>query len=145
ECAITGQNCTKINHQWVGHLFGVTLNYSALAISKEVFISPPADARLEILGAEINLLYSFTSVFDFVFKAKHTLLSNGSYRYESPAEVVKLKAKGNRIVLGVKYLLVPISKLVSGVATSREVFSEEGAQDQTLSSRSFHVGFELLF
>ncbi|NRA46683.1 MAG: M20/M25/M40 family metallo-hydrolase, partial [Oligoflexales bacterium] len=25
ECAITGQNCTKINHQWVGHLFGVTL------------------------------------------------------------------------------------------------------------------------
>ena len=38
------------------------LNYSALNISKEVFITPPADARLEILGAEINFLYSVSSV-----------------------------------------------------------------------------------
>ncbi|NRA46848.1 MAG: hypothetical protein HRU09_18015, partial [Oligoflexales bacterium] len=31
ECAITGQNCTKINHQWVGHLFGVTLEKAFIA------------------------------------------------------------------------------------------------------------------
>ena len=121
------------------------LNYSALNISKDVFAVPPADARLETLGAEINFLYSLTPVLDFVFKAKQSLKSAGSYRYESPAEVVQLRAKGNCLVLGVKYMLVPISKLVFGVATSRDVFTVEGAKEQSLSSRSLHVGFELLF
>ncbi|MFK7825257.1 MAG: hypothetical protein AB8G05_13975 [Oligoflexales bacterium] len=121
------------------------LNYSALNINKEVFITPPADASLETLGAEINFLYSVTSVLDFVFKVKQSLKSTGSYRFESPAEVVQFRATGSRVVIGAKYLLVPISKMIFGLAASREVFTEEGAQQQEFSSRSLHIGFELLF
>ncbi|NRA46300.1 MAG: hypothetical protein HRU09_15210, partial [Oligoflexales bacterium] len=36
ECAITGQNCTKINHQWVGHLFGVTLLSHSAVVAREL-------------------------------------------------------------------------------------------------------------
>lgn len=123
----------------------IGLNYSLLTISKEVFIIPPADARLETLGAEINLLYPFSPVLDFVLKLRQSIRSNGSYRYEDPAELVQIRSSGNQLMIGTKYLLVPVSKLVFGLAMGREVFKEEGAEDQKLSSRSLHFGFELLF
>ena len=122
------------------------LNYSIIEIDAGVFVVPPADAKLEILGAEINFLYPLSTVLDFFLKVEQSIKSKGSLRYEAPAELVELSISRSQLEVGIKYRIVPISKLLLGLAAARGSFGErDGAGLQGFNSRSIVAGFEFLY